>query len=346
MAFISTQSLQYFATNHSSLLVSSSSSLPMSILAQNKFLLSSRSHVNPCSTPNPRRVVYCIADTTVGVVAAGATTTNPKHGDGQLVIEREVISPTPLTLANSSTYYSVLNDPSLRSTWSHRAWVASGCTTVLVSLAKSIVGAASSHIWLEPALAALVGYILADLGSGVYHWGIDNYGDASTPIFGTQIEAFQGHHKWPWTITKRQFANNLYALARAVTFAVLPVSLAFDDPILHGFVGVCSGCIMFSQQFHAWAHGKKSELPPLVVAMQDAGLLVSRTQHSAHHRPPYNNNYCIVSGIWNKLLDKTKVFEALEMILFFKLGVRPRSWTEPNSEWTEETEILEQTTAH
>lgn len=318
----------------------------MSILAQNKFLLSSRSHVNPCSTPNPRRVVYCIADTTVGVVAAGATTTNPKHGDGQLVIEREVISPTPLTLANSSTYYSVLNDPSLRSTWSHRAWVASGCTTVLVSLAKSIVGAASSHIWLEPALAALVGYILADLGSGVYHWGIDNYGDASTPIFGTQIEAFQGHHKWPWTITKRQFANNLYALARAVTFAVLPVSLAFDDPILHGFVGVCSGCIMFSQQFHAWAHGKKSELPPLVVAMQDAGLLVSRTQHSAHHRPPYNNNYCIVSGIWNKLLDKTKVFEALEMILFFKLGVRPRSWTEPNSEWTEETEILEQTTAH
>ncbi|XP_022150986.1 fatty acid desaturase 4, chloroplastic [Momordica charantia] len=315
----------------------------MSILAQNKFLLSSRTRVNPLSPPIPRKIVYCVANT-VDVAAAGATTTKPKHADGQLVIKREFVSP-PLTLGKASTYHYVLNDPSLRSTWGHRAWVASGCTTVLISLAKSIVGAASSHIWLEPTLAALVGYILADLGSGVYHWGIDNYGDASTPIFGTQIEAFQGHHKWPWTITKRQFANNLYALARAVTFVVLPINLAFGDPILHGFVSVCSGCIMFSQQFHAWAHDKKSQLPPLVVAMQDAGLLVSRMQHSAHHRPPYNNNYCIVSGIWNQLLDETKVFEAFEMILFFKLGVRPRSWSEPNTEWTEETETVEQTTA-
>ncbi|WZZ23329.1 hypothetical protein YC2023_124716 [Brassica napus] len=71
---------------------------------------------------------------------------------------------------------------------------------------------------------------------------------------------------------------------------------------------------MFSQQFHAWAHGTKSKLPPLVVALQDMGVLVSRKQHGEHHRAPYNNIYCI-------------------------LGVRPRSWSEPNSEWTEETEI-------
>ncbi|XP_022943161.1 fatty acid desaturase 4, chloroplastic [Cucurbita moschata] len=318
----------------------------MSILVQNKFLLSSKTHVSLWSPAIQRKFVCCIANTTVNVAAATTAAAKPKHGDGQLVIEREPLSPTTPVLPNSSTYYSVLNDPSLQSTWSHRVWVTSGCTIVLISLAKSIAGAASTHTWLEPALAALVGYILADLGSGVYHWGIDNYGDPSTPIFGTQIEAFQGHHKRPWTITKRQFANNLYALARAVTFTVLPITLAFNDPILHGFVAVCSGCIMFSQQFHAWAHDKKSQLPPLVVAMQDAGLLVSRLQHSAHHRPPYNNNYCIVSGIWNKLLDETRVFEALEMILFFKLGVRPRSWTEPHSEWTEETEIIEQTTAY
>ena len=81
----------------------------------------------------------------------------------------------------------------------------------------------------------------------VYHWAIDNYGIASTPGFGAQIEAFQGHHKWPWTITRRQFANNLHALARAVTFTVLPINLLCDDPVIHGFVGMWSGCIMFSQ---------------------------------------------------------------------------------------------------
>lgn len=77
--------------------------------------------------------------------------------------------------------YYALNDPSLRSTWSHRAWVATGCITVFISLAKSIMGAADSRIRLEPILAGLAGYVLADLLSGVYHWAIDNYGSASPP---------------------------------------------------------------------------------------------------------------------------------------------------------------------
>ena len=257
----------------------------------------------------------------------------------QLVIDPQLIGPTkPITVSATFSYPPSSNDPSLQSTWSHRAWVAAGCTTVLVSLAKCISQSANLHVWFEPVLASLAGYILADLGSGVYHWAIDNYGDESTPIFGSQIEAFQGHHKWPWTITRRQFANNLHALARAVTFTVLPIGLACNDPTLLGFVGVCSGCIMFSQQFHAWAHGTKSRLPPLVVALQDAGVLVSRSQHAPHHRPPWNNNYCIVSGAWNEFLDEHKVFQVLEMMIYLKFGVRPRSWSEPNSEWMEHIE--------
>ncbi|BFG29528.1 hypothetical protein CerSpe_158020 [Prunus speciosa] len=83
--------------------------------------------------------------------------------------------------------------------------------------------------------AGLVGYVLADLGSGIYHWGIDNYGSALTPIVGAQIEAFQGHHKLPWTITRRQFANNLHVVARVVTSMVLPIDVVCDDPIVLRF---------------------------------------------------------------------------------------------------------------
>lgn len=306
----------------------------MAILAQNKIPLGSQRHFHACRVPSLRNGV---------VICAATTTTKPKTELNRVVIEPRLVSTLPSQAMESAR--SRLNDPSMLSTWTHRAWVASGCTTVLISLAKSVAGAADSHIWLEPALAGLIGYILADLASGVYHWGVDNYGDASTPIFGSQIEAFQGHHKWPWTITRRQFANNLHALARAVTFTVLPINLLCNDPTIQGFVAVCSGCIMFSQQFHAWAHGTKSRLPPVVVTLQDLGILVSRSQHAAHHRQPYNNNYCIVSGVWNEFLDKQMVFEALEMILFFKLGIRPRSWSEPNSEWTEETEISSPLTA-
>ncbi|KAJ4873134.1 hypothetical protein Rs2_45193 [Raphanus sativus] len=213
------------------------------------------------------------------------------------------------------------SDTALRSTWSNRLWVSAGCTTV-----------GGSNLWLEPALAGFAGYILADLSSGVYHWATDNYGDGSTPLVGTHVQDSLDHHECPWTITERQFADNLHFLARGTTLMVLPLDLAFDDPVLHGFVSTFAFCVLFCQQFHVWAHGTKSKLPPLVVALQDTGLVVSRKRHADHHRAPYNNTYCVVSGVWNKCLDDNRFFEAFEMVVYFKLGVKPRSWTDPNSD--------------
>ncbi|CAH8361354.1 unnamed protein product [Eruca vesicaria subsp. sativa] len=240
----------------------------------------------------------------------------------KLVAEQRLVSPP------SS------NDPTLQSTRTHCLWVAAGCTTVFASFTKSIIGGGfGSHLMLEPALAGYAGYILADLGSGLYHWAIDNYGDESTPLVGTQIEAARGHHKWPWIITKRQFANNSHALARGMTLMVLPLVLACNDPVVHGFVSVFAFCILFCQQFHAWAHESKSKLPPLVGTFQDMGLLLSRRQHVNHHKHQLTYmSYCIVSGMWNNVLDENKIFEALEKVLYVQFGVRPRSWSDPDSE--------------
>ena len=35
-------------------------------------------------------------------------------------------------------------------------------------------------------------------------------------------------------------------------------------------------------------------------------MLVSRRAHGAHHRAPFEGNYCIVSGIWNPILDQVR----------------------------------------
>ncbi|KAJ4880425.1 hypothetical protein Rs2_37480 [Raphanus sativus] len=249
----------------------------------------------------------------------GKKSHRPNHE--KLVLEKRLVNPPPS------------DDPTLQSTWTHRLWVAAGCTTVFASFAKSVIGGFGSHLLLEPPLAGVAGYILADLGSGLYHWAIDNYGDESTPLVGTQIEAARGHHKWPWIITKRQFANNSYALARGMTFTVLPLVLACNDPVVHGFVSTFAFCILLCQQFHAWAHGSRSSLPPLVVAFQDMGLLLSRRQHVNHHRHQLTYmSYCIVSGVWNNILDDNKIFEALEKVLYVQFRVRPRSWSDQNSE--------------
>ncbi|ONK61073.1 uncharacterized protein A4U43_C08F25980 [Asparagus officinalis] len=138
-------------------------------------------------------------------------------------------------------------------------------------------------------------------------------------------------------------ANNLYALARGAFFAVIPLELAVvsthgDEStaaVTHAFIGVCAWLLVLSQQFHAWAHRTKGRVPRWVEALQRAGVLISRDMHRAHHKMPYNNNYCIVSGLWNKLLDDNKVFDIVEMVVFFVFGVRPRSWGAPTVEWME-----------
>ena len=45
--------------------------------------------------------------------------------------------------------------------------------------------------WVGLAAAMIASYVLSDLGTGIYHWSVDNYGDGQTPIVGKQIAAFQ-----------------------------------------------------------------------------------------------------------------------------------------------------------
>lgn len=48
-------------------------------------------------------------------------------------------------------------------------------------------------------------------------------GDGNTPVLGKQIAAFQGHHQRPWTITQREFANNVHQVCLAAYTTFVPV---------------------------------------------------------------------------------------------------------------------------
>lgn len=73
----------------------------------------------------------------------------------------------------------------------------------------------------------------------------------------------------------------------------------------------------------------------LLLGAQEAGVLVSRKNHGAHHRSPFDGHYCIVSGMWDPLLDGTEFFRKLEHFFHQRTGVEPRSWYEPNEDWKE-----------
>jgi len=148
---------------------------------------------------------------------------------------------------------------------------------------------------------------------------------ASKPLLGPIIYAFQGHHRFPRTIVQRQFCNNVAGLCSASLAPLLLVAALPLPPLARTFCAVFLGLVTMSQQTHAWSHSLPSETPAVVQLLQDAGVLISRKSHGAHHLPPFGGNYCIVSGLCNPLLDGG-LLTALERRIFDVVGVAPRCW--------------------
>lgn len=172
-------------------------------------------------------------------------------------------------------------------------------------------------------------WLLADLGSGILHWSVDNYGNGKTPVMGSIIAAFQGHHSAPWTITYRGFCNNVYKLC--VPFGI-PTMLAIstlagpEHPSATLFFTVFCVMEILSQELHKWSHMTKGEVPGWVNWLQDVGLSIGRKPHALHHKAPYDGNYCIISGICNESLDKSGFFRRLEHIVYKLNGVESNAW--------------------
>eukprot|EP00892_Ulva_mutabilis_P010348 jgi/Ulvmu1/7686/UM038_0118.1 len=250
--------------------------------------------------------------------------------------EQEVAEKRQVVSYNGVNFL-VDEDPELKSSWGQRLIVASSSTAMALLMASGVSHGIDAP---QACLCAFAGFIFADIGSGLYHFGVDNYGDKDTPVFGGQIAAFQGHHQRPWTITQREFCNNC-----SLTFKPAGVAAAFFLAL--SAIGVTASqwdvfaasaifFIAMSQQFHAWSHMRPGQLPPGVKALQDANVIISRKAHGTHHRSPFNVNYCIVSGWCNPLLDAGMML-ALERAIHRTWGVEPRGWSEPEAGWRELT---------
>ena len=86
----------------------------------------------------------------------------------------------------------------------------------------------------------------------------------------------------------------------------MPVLAAFTlVPNLYALVFGLTSLFFITtcQELHKWAHTSKADALPGPEWLQSAGLAISRKAHLLHHRAPYENNYCIVSGHCNHLLD-------------------------------------------
>uniref|UniRef100_A0A6U3VEP9 Lipid desaturase domain-containing protein n=1 Tax=Ditylum brightwellii TaxID=49249 RepID=A0A6U3VEP9_9STRA len=182
---------------------------------------------------------------------------------------------------------------------------------------------------VQTLLVTLSSWVLADLGSGILHWSVDNYGNGRTPIMGNIIAAFQGHHSAPWTITQREFGNNVHKLCIPFgipTMALISTLAGPENGSVTLFFTVFCALEILSQEFHKWSHMTKKEVPSWVNSLMDIGLTIGRVPHAQHHIAPYDGNYCIVSGLCNKSLDESGFFRRLEHIVYNLNGIESNAW--------------------
>ncbi len=152
--------------------------------------------------------------------------------------------------AKATDYYKPLVEGDiLESTDEQRAIVGFSYVALAALFVKGLVllPPMGAGVALATVLSVLVGYEFADIGSGVYHWSMDNYGSKNTPVFGTQIEAFQGHHELPWTITYRQVCNNIYKICQATAPFCIAGILFVNNPYVLIWMATAISFINLSQ---------------------------------------------------------------------------------------------------
>lgn len=159
-------------------------------------------------------------------------------------------------------------------------------------------------------------WIMADFVSGVFHWWEDRYGVEDWPVIGPLVVAPNIlHHSEPTAFLRGSvITRNWTTFAPALAFS--SASWWLGSP----WWALVGAFVALANEVHAWAHQKCSRP---IRGLQLLGILQSQEQHAAHHRNPFDRNYCVMSDWLNPWLSKVQFWTRLESVVAATTGARP-----------------------
>jgi len=170
--------------------------------------------------------------------------------------------------------------------------------------------------------ACILAMIVADVFSGLVHWGVDTWGTLDTPVVGkTFIRSFREHHVDPFRITVHDFIeangdNCMITVPALAILSFLPIRKDnIGDLFIVSFMAFLATWISFTNQIHKWAHTRKP--PMLVNVLQQANVILSRKNHQIHHHNPFDRYYCITTGWLNPILGSIAFWKRVENFIIW-----------------------------
>lgn len=181
---------------------------------------------------------------------------------------------------------------------------------------------------------------LADLISGLAHWGLDTWGTPNTPIFGNFIRSFREHHVDQTAMCKHDFIETNadttlpllpFLLIQYLWITALPnrsgngykYNLNASSIGFHVFMITLFIFVAITNEIHKWSHQVKQA--PLVRKAMASGILLSPIAHRRHHKDPFDRSYCITTGWLNPVLDAIDFWRILEAVVTHFTGAIPRT---------------------
>jgi len=217
---------------------------------------------------------------------------------------------------------------------------------LLLSMKSILEHLTLSSLWVV-AFACALSMILADLFSGLIHWGADTWGTLDTPFVGkTFIRSFREHHVDPYRITHHDVIETNGDNCMATVPALILVSFVTirkgndADLFIVSFLTILCIWVSFTNQIHKWAHTRKPSA--LIGILQQVRFVLSRKDHQVHHHTPFDRYYCITTGWLNPLLGSIAFWKRMENMIAANTNQRPRKddafWTVQGSLEEEEDE--------
>ena len=174
---------------------------------------------------------------------------------------------------------------------------------------------------LRAAVSVAGGVLLADFVYGLVHWFEDRYGNPKWPVLGATIRANQIHHFKPREFLESSFlVRNREVFVLGALFFLVFAAAGW----LNRFTGSAVASGMFANEFHRAAHLSVKENGRVITALQKAGLMQTFLHHARHHREGKNTHYCVMTNYVNPVLEKARVFPALEAAFKITTGAVPR----------------------
>lgn len=157
----------------------------------------------------------------------------------------------------------------------------------------------------------ILGWLLADFLTGAFHWWEDRFGVETWPIIGPWIIAPNRlHHAEPLAFTEHGFIarNGASIIAAAVVglgwYTLFGPSVCMASALLGGAL---------ANEVHFYAH-KPSAAGALLSVLQQTGLIQSPKGHAAHHRPPQDKSFCVLTDWLNPALEAIGFWRRLEAL--------------------------------